>query len=230
MANEKIYTIKITEAMAEKCGCPLCRVESLLEKDELERILGAAMMEPDVRLQTNAQGFCDRHLATMLGMNNKLSLALMLSTHLETLSEKLYRDSVPLLKKTPDPKKQLAVLEKQRGSCYLCARKNEFMNATIDTFAYLFKTDAAFEQKIKEQPFFCLKHTRLLYLAAARALSKDAYRRFCDAINAVNTAYASTLAEDIDWFCKKFDYRYQNEDWKNAKDAVERTVQFLKQE
>ena len=43
--------------MNQKCGCPLCTVEDKLEADELERILGAAMMEPDVRVKTNEQGF-----------------------------------------------------------------------------------------------------------------------------------------------------------------------------
>ena len=54
MSNEKIYTIRISEAMEKKCGCPLCTVESDLQNDEVERILGASMMEPNVRVQTNA--------------------------------------------------------------------------------------------------------------------------------------------------------------------------------
>ena len=32
------------------------------------------------------------------------------------------------------------------------------------------------------------------------------------------------IQEDISWFIKKFDYRYENESWKNSKDAGERTV------
>ena len=32
------------------------------------------------------------------------------------------------------------------------------------------------------------------------------------------------IQEDISWFIKKFDYRYEKEDWKNSRDAVERTV------
>ena len=74
MSNEKIYTIRITEAMNQKCGCPLCTVEDKLDADELKRILGAAMMEPDVRIKTNEQGFCENHLERLLGMSNKLSL------------------------------------------------------------------------------------------------------------------------------------------------------------
>ena len=35
------------------------------------------------------------------------------------------------------------------------------------------------------------------------------------------------LRGDVSWFCKKFDYRYENEDWGNSKDAVERAIKFL---
>lgn len=228
MSNEKIYTIRITEAMNEKCGCPLCTVEKKLVSDELERISGAAMMEPDVRIKTNEQGFCGEHLEMLFESANKLSLALMLQTHLEALSKKLYADSVPLLKKSPDPKKQLAVLEKKRRSCYLCARVNEFMNATYSAFAYMYKSDGEFDKRIRQQPYFCLKHMRLLMEAGARELSKDACREFCKTLSDVNSAYAEALAGDIDWFCKKFDYRYKDEDWKNSKDSVERAVRYLK--
>ena len=44
---------------------------------------------------------------------------------------------------------------------------------------------------------------------------------------AVVSGYAKELGGDVSWFCKKFDYRYEKEDWKNSKDAVERALDFL---
>ena len=35
------------------------------------------------------------------------------------------------------------------------------------------------------------------------------------------------IQEDIDWFVEKYDYRNQNADWKNSKDAVPRTMQKI---
>ena len=32
---------------------------------------------------------------------------------------------------------------------------------------------------------------------------------------------------DLDWFTAKFDYRNAHADWKNSKDAVQRTMQKL---
>lgn len=229
MANEKIYTIRISEAMKEKCGCPLCTVEKNTQNDEIERILGASMMEPDVRVKTNEQGFCHSHFNELLSRPNRLSLALMMETHLTELSKKLYAGCVPMLAKTPDPKKQLSVLEKNRQSCYLCSRINEFMRATVSAFVYMYKSDEEFEARLKEQPFICLKHTRQLYEAAAKGLSKDMYKKFAATINDINIAYATELIGDVNWFTKKFDYRYKDEDWKNSKDSVERAVSFLKE-
>ena len=37
-----------------------------------------------------------------------------------------------------------------------------------------------------------------------------------------------SLTEDVSWFCKKFDYRYDEEPWYNSKDAVERAIRFLR--
>ena len=52
---EKIYTIPVNEAFSEsaespECGCPLCTIFNNLEDNELDLILGAAMMEPDTRI------------------------------------------------------------------------------------------------------------------------------------------------------------------------------------
>lgn len=227
MVNEKIYTIKITEALNEKCGCPLCAVQERTEKDEIERILGAAMMEPDVRIKTNEQGFCGRHLEALLKESNKLSLALMLQTHITEFSKKLYANG--LLQSSPDPKKQVSLLNNKRQDCYLCDRINTFMEATRSAFLYMYKTDEQMDSKIKEQPYICQKHMRQLFEEGQKALPKDLYKKFCKTVNELNLSYTQQLLEDIDWFCKKFDYRYRNEDWKNSKDAVERAVKFIKE-
>lgn len=228
MSTEKIYTIRISEAMEKKCGCPLCTVERQLEEDEVERILGASMMEPNVRVQTNAQGFCGRHLDAMLAKSNKLSLALMLSTHMQELNKKVFADCVPLMQKTPDPKKQVSALTKKAQSCYLCGRTREFMSATYGAFVHMYKTMDDFDARLREQPNICLRHTRLVFDAAAKSMPKDTLKKFAAAVNDINMKYAHELVDDVEWFCKKFDYRYKDADWKNSKDAVERAVAFLK--
>ena len=68
---EQIYSIPVNEAFdrvrgGKECACPFCVLYNKLEEDELDIILGASMMEPDIRIKTNEQGFCDRHFARML--------------------------------------------------------------------------------------------------------------------------------------------------------------------
>ena len=55
---EKIYTIPVNEAFDRSatdkaCGCPFCALYNMLEQNELDAVLGASMMEPDVRIETN---------------------------------------------------------------------------------------------------------------------------------------------------------------------------------
>ena len=82
---EKIYTIPVNEAFEKSeadhsCGCPFCTLYRKLENDQLELILGASMMEPDVRIKTNELGFCKTHYDMMFTRKNRLGMALMRNT------------------------------------------------------------------------------------------------------------------------------------------------------
>ena len=79
--RDDICTIPVSDAFEENDGCPICRMYETVEKRILEYIMGAAMMEPDVRIETNRLGFCGRHYKRMLKMRGRLSLALILQTH-----------------------------------------------------------------------------------------------------------------------------------------------------
>ena len=87
--EEKIYTIPVTEAFEKKDGCPFCRLRRELEEAERDLIMGASKMEPDFRIKTNELGFCKKHYDNMLASGNKLSLALMLESHLEAQKDSL---------------------------------------------------------------------------------------------------------------------------------------------
>ncbi len=215
---EKIYSIKINEAFSEKCGCPVCKLRERLEAEEIERILGAAMMEPDTRKETNRKGFCKNHLEKLLVSGNKLPLALMLSTHIDELEGKLFKGDI---------KKGAHAYDEARKSCYLCSRMSLFMGRVLDNICYLYSTDEGFRKLFGEQEYFCKTHSARLLEMGEKALAKKERALFAEALRGCNQKYLDTLKEDLDWFCKKFDYRYAKEDWKNSKDAIERTVKYL---
>ena len=87
--REKIYTIPLNEAYETDCECPLCLLEKKIESEAVEYTLGAAMMEPDFRIESNEKGFCNKHYSMLFSKPNKLSLALVLETHLLELSKSL---------------------------------------------------------------------------------------------------------------------------------------------
>ena len=216
---EKIYSIKIKEAFEQRDGCPLCRLEQLLEQEEITRILGAAMMEPDTRVATNREGFCGEHLKKMFAASNKLSMALTLMTHLQELGGKvLHKGS----------KRAASAYRDAGDSCYLCNRMKHFMRGVNDNICYLYQSDESFPPLLREQEYICKTHTARLLTMSEKALPKKEREAFAADLTELNKGYLLTLLEDLDWFTKKFDYRYAKEDWKNSKDAIERTVKYLK--
>ena len=50
---------------------------------------------------------------------------------------------------------------------------------------------------------------------------------FYRAINEVEENYFTKLRGDVSWFCKKFDYRFDDLPWGESKDSVERSIKFL---
>ena len=228
---ERIYTIPINEefdACAEDAarGCPFCALKRRLENDQLELALGASMMEPDVRIKTNEQGFCHRHLDEMTRRKNRLGLALMLESHFDELREGISDKGLASLG-SGKGKRACARIAELEKSCYICGRVEESLTHMYDNAAALWEEDPDFRKKLKNQPYFCLPHYRRFIEAAKENVSKKKFADFYDDLSTLELAYMDSLRGDISWFCKKFDYRYENEPWGNAKDAIERADKFL---
>ena len=214
---EHIYTIEINEHFGKKCGCPVCSLYSMLEKQEIEIITGAAMMEPAIRIETNRLGFCNEHFNMMLTHGKRLPVALILQSHLEEIRAKLNSSK-------PDATdKYLQGLE---NSCYVCSKLDQKMKNVYSNIVHLWKTDSTFQKLFAEQPRFCLPHYRAL-LTASKELGRKDRIAFCQVLGAVTEGSLLELSGDVDWFCKKFDYRFAKEDWKNSKDSIERTIEAL---
>ena len=228
---EQIYTIPVNEAFdraasEESCGCPFCALYNHLEENELDLILGASMMEPDVRQKTNEQGFCHRHFGNMFHRKNRLGLGLILESHLDKVHRDLSGDGLlSLLSGTGTaPIKKLGRLEE---SCYVCGRIEMHFSRMYDTVLLLYGQEGEFRRKFAAQPYFCLPHYRRLIALAKETMNKKAFADFYAVASAIEEKYISSLSEDVSWFCKKFDYRYADEPWYNAKDSVERSIRFL---
>ncbi len=225
---EQIYTIPVNEAFSaseadKTIGCPLCALRRKLENDELTSILGASMMEPDIRIMTNKQGFCRTHYDIMLTRNNRLGMALTLESHLDEISRDIKRGFADSVGKTP--RKRITELE---SSCYVCNRTDFKFSKMLETTILLWDSYPEFSSKFKAQPYFCLPHYKQMLECSQNKLSKKKQALFAEQCEEIVNSYLETLREDVSWFCKKFDYRYEDEPWKNSKDAIERAIKFLR--
>ncbi|MBQ9735203.1 MAG: hypothetical protein IJV96_00270 [Clostridia bacterium] len=229
---EQIYTIPLNEAFDEvtagegKCECALCVLERRLEENELDLILGASMMEPAIRIKTNAAGFCRTHYKKMLGMKNRLGLALMLESHLDELKKALSPTPIDALRGKKGEHFSRAVAKKEE-SCYVCERVAFHMARSMANLAAMYAADEAFRKKYEKAPLLCLPHARAVLEGAKRELSGKSLAAFTDVTLGIAFRYMDALREDVSFFCKKFDYRYADEPWGNAKDAPVRAADFL---
>ena len=226
---ETIYTIPINEAfdksIEEGKGCPFCRLYEKFENDELELILGGSMMEPDVRIKTNKLGFCHRHYGGLLGRRNRLGVALILESHLAEIRSGVKSSMTDALKGAGSS--ACARIRELNKSCYLCSRIEFSFGKVMDNAVLLWEAEPAFRKKAQAQPYYCLPHMELYARVARDKLKKKEFSTFYEHISTPTLRYFDELQEDVSWFCKKFDYRYDDEPWGNSKDSVERSVAFL---
>lgn len=217
--KEQIYTIPLNDAFSKNDGCSLCRLFNELETNEIDRITGAAMMEPNVRVETNERGFCFRHFEMIANNGKRHPTALIIQSHLEEITSSIKKKKgIAALKK---------YIEKLDNDCYICNRLNNIETSIIKNFFYLYSNDENFVKKVDAQSSICFPHAKLLLKFAETELHKKETSTFCDKLSEKLLGEIEILQKDINWFCKKFDYRYKDEDWKNSKDSIERTILTL---
>ena len=229
---EQIYTIPVNEAFEASaadasCGCAFCALYRKLEENELDLILGASMMEPDVRIKTNREGFCKTHYDMMFVRKNRLGMALTLESHLDELRREITDNPLASLTGGAGKKAERRIGDLE-SSCYVCGRIEFNFSRMIETAVMLWEKDPDFRVKLRAQPMFCLPHYRRVLEVGAKRFRKKELSEFVSAVSKVTETYFDTLREDVSWFCKKFDYRYEEEPWYNSRDAVERAMKFLR--
>ncbi|MBR4555800.1 MAG: hypothetical protein IKO27_09445 [Ruminococcus sp.] len=225
--RESILTIPVNEIFEPKEGCPVCRMRDMLEQRTVEYIMGAAMMEPDVRIETNRQGFCKTHFEQMRACKNRLSLALMLQTHLQQLQKDVFAKAKTGMfeSKTAKQKKVSAV----NNDCFVCSKIEWGMSRLMVTFFELYQKEREFRELFADQEQLCLPHYDMLVSQGAEKLEKKWLSQFVNDCSALTKKYLDALEEDVSHYCKMYDYRNtaKNADWGNSKDSIERAIKFL---
>ena len=243
-----IDTIPVWDAMKLDGECFLCALKRKIELGEVERYLGASVMEPDTRIQVNSKGFCCSHQRMLFALDNRLGHALMLESHLTETRERLANAAKALKSastgtsgaslmdrltgKVPSVAKQMedavTALEKLTKTCVVCDSIEDNMVRYLHTFFHLYQHDAEFRKKFEGCKGMCIPHAAELLRLAASELPGKVLPEFVSTVCRLETEAFDRMQEDVSWFCRKFDYRYYNEPWYNSRDAVERTVNKLR--
>ncbi len=217
--KETIYTIPINEVFSEPCGCPLCRLERRTETKTLDYIMGAAMMEPDVREKTNELGFCRNHYADMLAMNNRLSLALTIESRLAWAA-----DAAQSFNRAPDARKA-AALGRVGHTCFVCEKMKSEQERYYANLIDMWRTEEAFRTLFARAEGFCLPHWSELMEYAGKSLPRRVLPAFVQAASEVMDRYLTRMRAEIGGFTKSFDYRYAGQPFE--KEAVEHAAAYL---
>ena len=234
--KEHIDTMPLWEVFREDCECPLCRLHSLNEANYREYFMGASVMEPDVRVETNKKGFCARHYGQMFRMSNRLSLALSTHTYLKEVISQIdadakTREGAPkkagLFSRKAAPASDDA-LSGLANTCILCERLNTTMARYIETMFVTWKKEPEFRKAFSSCKGFCVQHYATLMQAAPSNLSGADLQIFTKDLIALEQEALARIEKELEWFTLKFDYRNADKPWGTSEDAVERTLNKLR--
>lgn len=255
--KEKLYTIEVMDALKENDECPCCYLERKIEQDTISFVLGASYMEDDIRGATDRAGFCRRHTKMMYDYGNSLGNAWILKTRMEFIRKQLSAQAKGKMTAPAGVKGPVAgihsakpsLIAKLKGgqgakgidggkdgenwmkasehTCYVCQKFADTYGRIIKTFLHLIRTEPEFLNQLKASQGFCVPHFADLLKACQEEFSPQEEERAVPALYQLMEENLNRIQEDIDWFIDKFDYRNQDADWKNSKDAVPRTMQKL---
>ena len=226
--KEQLYSIPVNDAFAADCECPVCQMYHKLETDSVEYTMGPSYMEDDTRALTDAKGFCGKHIKMVYDQDNRLGMAWVMKTHFDKtindIKKVIPSGPAKLIKKGISDSPLIKYIVNLDNSCFVCDRINNFFDQYVDTIFFLWKKDDEFKEKFKSAKGFCTPHYSLLLKKAAAHLKGDDLESFVGIINDMYITNMERVRDDLAWFINKFDYKYQNEPWYNAKDSVIRSL------
>jgi len=221
--RDDICTIPVSEVFEVNDGCPLCRMRDTVEERIINYIMGDAMMEPDVRIETNRVGFCEHHYNEMLSHRGRLQLALMLQTHVDEINNNVFKKSI-----FTSSGKRGEKAAKISDTCFICNKMEFGISRMIDTIYRCYENERDFRELFNSQEMFCLPHYERLINGIDKRNMKRYGGEFANNLTRITGEYSKRLYESISEYCTMYDYRAKKEEASaECKDSVERTVAFL---
>lgn len=243
--EEKLYIIPLMDAFRADDECPFCYIERNVEQNALDFVLGpdASYMQEHVREETDQIGFCREHYRKMFAYGQSLANALILDTRIKFLLKEMKKEMktysetakigmVDKIRKNTDAVQSSNSVSRwireKEDSCYICNYIKRNYDRYVATFFFLYKKgEREFMDLLKNGKGVCLHHMADILDAAPLYLNKKEQKELRDILFPQMEKNLERVLEDLDWLEKKFDYRYQDAEWKNSKDAVQRAMQKI---
>lgn len=239
---EKLYNIPINDAVNAGDECPFCYIERSIEQDLMDFVLGSGStyMEADVREKTDKAGFCKIHYKKMLNYGNTLGNAWIMKTYLRNITKeaetvfKEYKPTSNGLKAMFGKNEDKSInaisrwIQKKQDSCFICAGFKDHYDRYMKTFFEMYDRDRDFSERLKGGKGFCLPHFGDLLEYAGRNLPEKKQQEFAGVFIPLMKEKLEELYGDVSWLIEKFDYVNKDADWKNSRDALQRSMQRMK--
>lgn len=239
--KERLYTIELTDAVKADDECMFCWLERKLERETLEFVLGSSYMESDIREETSTKGFCRHHTKMMFDYGNTLGNAWILKSHLEYRNKNL---KAQMKQRKPEAQvagttasgwfskirgagRRSAAMSEQIPTCYMCGRMQNVYARMLDTFVFMLHQDASFGELLMQSKGFCFAHFQDILTVCGEKLPVREQEIWLPRLTELMSSNLDRVQEDINWLIEKYDYRNKDADWKQSKDAVQRTMQKL---
>lgn len=237
-----IDTIPLWDSINIDSECPLCVLNRHIELSQADKLLGASVMDPDTRIHVNEHGFCKAHQKLLIGGNNRLGLGLMMQSHTQNIKpkilhilnncKKIVAQKRPLrFTKNADISNKLSEYSKNlsniSNACLLCDNISKIMTRYYENFVILWQKDMKFREAFKNSKGLCLEHLSTIIPIAGKKLSSKDAEEFFTVLYDLFEKNITRQEQELDTFCRKWDYRNADMPWGNSKDAVERIINRL---
>ena len=197
----KLEISKVHDAYSDPGECPLCLLERDAERTYLTSFQHSRVMEPNVRVQTNRQGFCPSHFRKLYDGENKLGLGLVVHTHLRELAGEVGSLLDDLVKSGKDRTSAVtAALREQRDSCFICGLLRKDTERYILTILYLWNKDPEFLTVFRASRGFCIPHCAGALEQASKSMRADRLRRWLAEVVPLMKGSLGSLERDLHAF------------------------------
>lgn len=118
-------------------------------------------------------------------------------------------------------------MDAHEKECCICEKLAYTMDRYVEVIFHLWSHEEDFRKKFSAGKGFCMPHFKLLLAGAAEHLGKGKRGDFTDGLIRMQLDNLNRIEKEVDWFTKKFDYRFKDEPWGNSKDALIRGIKKM---